>query len=115
MAELYSNENFPQNVVDELRRLGHDVLTSHDAGQSNQQIPDDAVLHYATGLGRAVLTHNRRDFRRLHRQNPNHAGIVICTEDLDFAALAQRIHAALSVYDSLCGQLVSVTRPGGGS
>lgn len=28
MALLYSNENFPRRVVEELRRLGHDVLTS---------------------------------------------------------------------------------------
>ena len=27
MARLYSNENFLQPVVDELRRWGHDVLT----------------------------------------------------------------------------------------
>lgn len=115
MADLYSNENFPQDVVEELRRLGHDVLTSHDAGQSNQQVSDDAVLHFATSRGRAVVTHNRRDFKLLHKRDPGHAGIIVCTEDLDFAALAQRIHAELGAGDSLHGKLISVTRPGGGS
>ncbi len=26
MASIYSNENFPKRVVEELRRLGHDIL-----------------------------------------------------------------------------------------
>ena len=30
MARLYANENFPLPVVNELRRLGHDVLTTQD-------------------------------------------------------------------------------------
>jgi hypothetical protein len=28
MAQFYSNENFPLPVVDKLRELGHDVLTT---------------------------------------------------------------------------------------
>jgi hypothetical protein len=44
MAAIYSNENFPKRVVEELRRHGHDVLTSYEAGQANQKIPDDQVL-----------------------------------------------------------------------
>jgi len=38
MARLYANENFPQSVVIELRRLGHDILTIHEIGKSNQQL-----------------------------------------------------------------------------
>lgn len=34
MAAIYSNENFPKRVVEELRRLGHDVLTSYEAGRA---------------------------------------------------------------------------------
>ncbi len=44
VARLYSNENFPQAVVEHLRAFGHDVLTSHDAGQSDRGIPDEEVL-----------------------------------------------------------------------
>lgn len=32
MARLYGNENFPFPVVEGLRRLGHDALTSHAWG-----------------------------------------------------------------------------------
>ena len=36
MARLYSNENFPLDMVIALRQLGHDALTSKEAGQANQ-------------------------------------------------------------------------------
>jgi len=54
-------------VADALRALGHDVLTALAAGQANQKIPDAQVLAYATSLDRAVVTHNRRDYMRMHK------------------------------------------------
>ena len=76
MAGLYSNENFPRRVVETLRLLGHDVLTSHEAGRANQKVRDDEVLRFATEPQRAVLTLNRLDFFRLHRATDGqHAGI----------------------------------------
>jgi hypothetical protein len=42
VAPLYANENFPLLVVEELRRLGHDVITSQDAGNAGQAVPDAA-------------------------------------------------------------------------
>jgi hypothetical protein len=41
MARLYSNENFPLPVVQELRKLGHDVLTVQELDNADQVIPDD--------------------------------------------------------------------------
>ncbi len=35
MVKLYSNKNFPMDIVRELRQLGYDVLTSYEAGQAN--------------------------------------------------------------------------------
>ena len=67
MAQLHSDENFDHGVVKELRKLGHDVLTAYEAGRANQRIPDHEVLDFAISKGRAVLTFNRRDFKRLHR------------------------------------------------
>lgn len=113
MAHLYSNENFPYPVVEELRRLGHDVLTTQEAGKANQEIPDEAVLMFASREKRAVLTINRKHFIRLHRTIPNHAGIIICTADLDFIGQAQRIHQAISIANSLEDQLIRVNRPMG--
>lgn len=111
MARLYSNENFPLPAVVELRRLGHDVLTSQEAGQAGQALPDEAVLAFAQANNRLVLTLNRKHFIRLHTLQPPHAGIIVCSYDPDFNALAQRIHAALTTQTDWRGQLVRVNRP----
>ena len=58
---LYADENFPFPAVEELRRLGQDVLTAQEDGR--QTTPDAAILTRAHALGRAVLTHNRRQLR----------------------------------------------------
>jgi hypothetical protein len=111
VAALYADEHVPRLVVEALRLLGHDVLTSQDDGRANQGVPDPDVLARATLLGRAVLTNNRRHFHTLHRAAPVHAGIVTYTYDPDPVALAGRIHAAISSLAALAGQLVKVTRP----
>ena len=108
---LYANENFPRPVVEELRRLGHDVLTVLEAGKADQAIEDEEVLAFAISLGRAVLTLNRQHFIRLHRQQPVHAGIVVCTYDPDFVRQAVRIHALLESQPHLADQLLRVNRP----
>ena len=84
MALLYANENFPLPVVEELRRLGHEVLTVQEIGKGNQAVPDEEVLAYAVSEKRAVLTLNRKHFVRLHIAQPDHSGIVVCTFDPDF-------------------------------
>ena len=111
MARLYSNENFPLPVVERLRALGHDVLTIQETGRADQALPDKDVLEFATKENRAVLTLNRLHFIRLHRAQPNHAGIVVCTFDADFAAQAERVHQVIAGQESLAGQLIRVNRP----
>lgn len=111
VAMLYSNENFPRPVVEELRRLGHDVLTVLEAGRADQAISDEDVLAYSVSLGRAVLTLNRKHFIRLHREQPNHAGIVVCTFDPDFIGQAMRIHTVLQSASQPTGQLLRIYRP----
>jgi len=61
---LYADENFPLRTVEELRRLGHDVLTALEDGRANQSIPDEDLLARATEIGRTLLTINRLDFKR---------------------------------------------------
>ncbi|PYI86938.1 MAG: hypothetical protein DME26_07920 [Verrucomicrobia bacterium] len=111
MARLYSNENFPLPAVEKLRALGHDVLTIQEAGNADQALPDEEVLKSATANNRVLLTLNRRHFIRLHRENPRHAGIIICTFDPDFEGQAERIHKAIGAQSSLSGQLIRVNRP----
>ncbi|HMV48378.1 MAG TPA: DUF5615 family PIN-like protein [Blastocatellia bacterium] len=111
MARLYANENFPFPAVEELRRLGHDVLTVHETGKANREIPDDEVLAFACAENRAVLTINRKDFIRLHKLTPNHFGIIVCTFDPDFSRQAARIHQAIESVEPLMKQLIRVNRP----
>jgi hypothetical protein len=68
MALLYADENFDLPVVAHMRSMGHDVLTAHQAGQSNQQILDAQVLAFAAAQDLAVLTFDRWHFLRLHQR-----------------------------------------------
>ncbi len=111
MVRLYADEGFPFKVTAFLVDLGHDVLTVQAAGQANQRIPDAQVLAFATSQNRAVLSINRGDFIRLHRVSQNHAGIIVCTENLDRQQLAQTIHAAIVAEPSLDGKLIRINRP----
>jgi len=79
MARLYANENFPIPVVEELRRLGHDTLTSYESRRSNQAIPDEEVLRFAFNQESTLVTLNRKHFIRLHKKRPDHAGIIVCS------------------------------------
>jgi hypothetical protein len=112
MARIYTNENMPQAVVLELRRLGHDVLTTHESGRSGQAISDEAVLAFAAAEARVLVTLNRKHFIRLHQDQPNHAGIIMCSFDLDYAALAERVSAGIQAYSDLSGVLARINRPG---
>jgi hypothetical protein len=109
LALFYADEDFHYEVVERLRRFGHDVLTVQEAGRAGGS--DVQVLADATQAGRAVLTFNRRHFRRLHPQHPNHAGIISCTRDDDLDALAARIDQAIAAAGPLAGQHIRVNRP----
>jgi hypothetical protein len=108
MARLYANEQFPLPVVIELRRLGHDVVTIQETGKGGKAVPDNEVLKYSTADQRILLTFNRKHFKRLHHQNPDHAGIVICTYDPNFQVLAHHIHQTLATIPLASGQLIRV-------
>ncbi|MBU2610527.1 MAG: DUF5615 family PIN-like protein [Chloroflexi bacterium] len=111
MADFYSNENFPLPVVDELRKLGHDVLTIQETGKASQAISDEEVLAFSEREGRILLTLNRKHFIRLHKNKAKHAGILACTFDPNFAALAKRIHEAVQGKSNLEGKLIRINRP----
>jgi hypothetical protein len=57
------------------------------------------------------VTHNRKDFRYLHAANPDHEGIIACSEELDFIGLADRIHEAIETLPKLSGQFIRIVRP----
>ncbi len=111
MATLYTNENFPFPAAEELRRLGHDVMTVQESGLGGQSASDDAVLRFAIDHGRTLITLNRRHFVKLHEETPGHPGIIVCTTDSDFRGLASRIDAAVKDHSTLESRLIRVNRP----
>lgn len=111
MIALYADEQFPLPVITRLRNKGYDILTVQEAGNANQEIPDDQVLVFATSQNRAVITQNRRDFIWLHNQGLNHAGIVVCSKNLDWDGFATEIDLVLANRDLIVGKLVRVNRP----
>jgi len=81
--------------------------------RANQKFPDDQVLAFATGHQRAVITLNRLDFIRLHRDTQGApAGIIVCTcDDANPATFAHRIHSTLSTHGNPTGQLIRIVKP----
>jgi predicted nuclease of predicted toxin-antitoxin system len=110
MINLYSNENFPMDAVIALRKLGYDVLTSYEAGQANQGIPDSEVIVYATEQNRVVITLNRKDFIQIHRSGGVHNGIIICKDDRDYQGQVQTLHQYLLSQANLINRLVRVKK-----
>ncbi len=111
MPRLYSNENFPLPVVEELRKFGHDVLTIQETGKANQAMSDEEVLAFANKEKRILLTLNRRHFIKLHNKRHPHAGIFACTFDPDFSALAARIDNALREKTDFTKKVIRINRP----
>jgi hypothetical protein len=68
---LYADENFPLPVVEELRRLGFDVVTMYEDDKANLSLTDQAVLSIASNQQRTLLAANRRHFIQLHRHQPS--------------------------------------------
>ena len=113
MARFCSHGNIALQVIVELRRLGHDVVSGLDATKANSPVPDTEVVASAAAAERILLSHNRRHFMQLHRNRTEaHAGIVLCTFDTDFARLAQRIHSTVAAASDMRDRLLRVNRPG---
>lgn len=110
-VKLYADECFSGFVVEDLRRLGYDVLTVKENGKANQSISDAEVLKDAILLGRAVITVNRKDFRKLNteytKSNLPHYGIITCTQP-KIRGFAQKIHTAIQANTPLSNKIVNI-------
>ena len=108
MADLYADEQFPKVVVSKLRDLKHDVLTVQEAGKRGDS--DRQVLEFATEQERAVITINRKDFIRLHKESSNHGGIIACKQDHNWQRLTTNVEQAVIDNEPLKGKLIRVKR-----
>jgi hypothetical protein len=110
VANIYANENFPQPSVERLRALGYDVLTTWESGSAGQAISDAEVLAFAKEHRRVLIIFNRKHFIWLRHKNSAHVGVVVCTVDSNFEALAERIHAAFDATPDMTGRLIRLRR-----
>lgn len=90
MIKLYTDEDFNNLAVKVLKEMGYDIKTSQEEGKARQWLDDETQLAYAISQGRAILTHNHKDFQKLHKEN-QHSGIISCTHNNNYKQLAQRI------------------------
>jgi predicted nuclease of predicted toxin-antitoxin system len=78
---LLLDEMYAPAVAQELRGIGHDAVSLHDA---DSPLPagasDEEVLSAARAAGRALVTENVRDFRPLEAdlvaRSAHHAGLI---------------------------------------
>ncbi len=77
-VRLHLDEDVDIGLTAALRQGGIDVLTTLEAGNTQQK--DDWQRAFATRSGRAFFTHSRSDFARLHttmmKRGDPHTGII---------------------------------------
>lgn len=78
-APLYLDEDVSVVAGAVLRARGFEVVTTRDAGHLRKS--DVEQMAFAAEWGRVLVTHNRVDFERLHREwletGRPHAGIIV--------------------------------------
>lgn len=105
-----AGEDFPRQVVHNLRYFEPDVVTVLQAG--NARLFDRGCISAFTIVeNRAVLIVNRRDFfQLLHKLEPKRCGIVGCTRNNGIARLTANMNDAISTAETLRGKVIRVDR-----
>ena len=93
-VSFYTDEHISGAVINGLRRLGADVLSTPEAGMLGAT--DDRHLALASDLGRVLVTQDR-DFLRLNRQGFPHTGIVYADEG---TSISRMIRGLRRVYET---------------
>jgi hypothetical protein len=86
-VRFYLDEDFAYGArLKAIRAVSIDVLSAREAGMLRRS--DDDQLRYSTAASRLILTHNQRDFARIHKEwtraETHHAGICIMVKELDY-------------------------------
>ncbi len=105
-VKLYLDEDVRPLLAQVLRGRGYDVISCLEMNLVG--LSDKRQLLQATNMKRAVLTHNIRDFVKLHKKYyQSHYGIIL-SEQVQFKTLLRRILRFLSQFSSekIKGQMV---------
>ena len=93
-VRFYTDEHISRAVINGLRRLGADVLTTPEADMLGAT--DDQHLALSSDLGRVFVTQDR-DFLRLNRRGFPHTGIVYADEG---TSISRMIRGLRRVYET---------------
>ncbi len=81
----FDQDSSDVGLVGELVRRGFDCLVTRAAGMARAS--DDDQLRYARAHLRLLVTHNKGDFTRLHRDwlraGETHSGIIVIAQEFD--------------------------------
>lgn len=98
---LYLDQDVPVQLAGMLRAHGFDVVTTHDAAMLGASDEDQLAL--AVRLSRAIVTHNRLDFERLHgavlQSDDKHCGVIIAQQRRDLGETRDRLIQLLNQFD----------------
>lgn len=101
-ARLYFDEDAHGRLAQALRSRGRDVETTLEARRG--ETLDDDQLTYAASQRRALVTHNVKDFPRIHAewltQGRAHAGIVILVGVVDVGTMLRRMETRLTGFSA---------------
>ena len=99
---FYEDEDFMDHLTRKLMlEGGADCLSTEEAGRRGN--PDPSQLDFATEIGRAIVTFNRKDYARLHKEwtasNREHAGIIIVNnQQINRVLLARKLLQLSATY-----------------
>jgi predicted nuclease of predicted toxin-antitoxin system len=96
---LFLDEDVRVLLAEILRQRGYDAVHVLDVGRGGKSDPDQ--LAYAVSQGRAMLTHNIRDYllldRAYQKQGREHHGIIV-SDQVPLRELLRRTLRCLSRY-----------------
>lgn len=99
--KLYLDEDVDPLLATILRDRGYDVLTTHEVKMHKSD--DYKQIDFATTQGRAILTHNIRDFYRIAKEygkiNKFHTGIILSSQ-LPFKEFLKRTLRLLNKHNA---------------
>jgi len=88
---LYLDADVDRKLAEQLRAKGFEAISAREVG--NDELSDEEQLAYAVAQGRALLTHNARDFAPLFDEwwnaGKSHHGIII-SEQLPIGEMLRR-------------------------
>jgi predicted nuclease of predicted toxin-antitoxin system len=91
---IYTDEDVPAQLAEQLQRRGYDAISCREAGNSNQALPDEWQLGWTAERGRSIVVFNVAHFLRLDSlwklQDRSHAGIIMAEHRWSFSELLRR-------------------------